>query len=64
VINGTTFFSQYFPGAVPAMYLDPQSNMMALAAGISAGATGDESSNEIEPHFSCSTRSAVFMTFK
>jgi hypothetical protein len=37
---------------VPAMYLDPQSNMMALAAGISAGATGDESANEIESHFS------------
>jgi hypothetical protein len=52
VVNGSTFFSQHFPGNVPAIFMNPQSNIMALVGGVTASAAENQSDNEIESHFS------------
>lgn len=52
VVTGQTDFSQYFPGAVPSIFLDPRSNMMAMVAGVTHATAENENASEIEAHFS------------
>ncbi|HET9741483.1 MAG TPA: M48 family metalloprotease [Terriglobales bacterium] len=52
VVTGKAIFSQYFPRLVPAVFIDTQSNLMMLAAGVTAGAAKNADSGQVEAKFS------------